>query len=107
VFIAAMLTVVGYSINDTVVVFDRIREFANMATAKEDLSSVLNRAINQTLSRTIMTSLVTLLVVLVLLFFGGEVLRGFSFALVIGIIFGTYSSIFIASPVILDFSKRK
>jgi SecD/SecF fusion protein len=107
VFIAAMLTVVGYSINDTVVVFDRIREFANMATAKEDLSSVLNRAINQTLSRTIMTSLVTLLVVLVLLFFGGEVLRGFSFALVIGIIFGTYSSIFIASPVILDFSKKK
>ncbi len=78
-----------------------------MATAKEELASILNRAINQTLSRTIMTSFVTLLVVLVLLFFGGEVLRGFSFALTIGIIFGTYSSIFIASPVVLDFSKKK
>ncbi|MDO1447561.1 protein translocase subunit SecDF [Rhodocytophaga aerolata] len=107
VFIAAMLTVVGYSINDTVVVFDRIREFASMATTKEELPSILNRAIGQTLSRTIMTSLVTLLVVLILLFFGGEVLRGFSFALTIGIIFGTYSSIFIASPVVLDFSKKK
>jgi SecD/SecF fusion protein len=107
VFIAAMLTVVGYSINDTVVVFDRIREFASMATTKEELPSILNRAIGQTLSRTIMTSLVTLLVVLILLFFGGEVLRGFSFALAIGIIFGTYSSIFIAAPVVLDFSKKK
>ncbi|QHT69349.1 protein translocase subunit SecDF [Rhodocytophaga rosea] len=107
VFIAAMLTVVGYSINDTVVVFDRIREFATLATTKEELPSILNRAINQTLSRTIMTSMVTLLVVVVLLIFGGEVLRGFSFALTIGIVFGTYSSIFIASPIVLDLSKKK
>jgi SecD/SecF fusion protein len=107
VFIAAMLTVVGYSINDTVVVFDRIREFATLATTKEELPSILNRAINQTLSRTIMTSLVTLLVVVILLIFGGEVLRGFSFALTVGIIFGTYSSVFIAAPVVLDFSKKK
>lgn len=107
VFIAAMLTVIGYSINDTVVVFDRIREFAGMASSKENLASILNRSISQTLSRTVMTSFVTLLVVLILFLFGGEVLRGFSFALVIGIVLGTYSSIFIAAPVVLDFSKRK
>jgi SecD/SecF fusion protein len=107
VFIAAMLTVVGYSINDTVVIFDRIREFAGMASSREEMSSVLNRSINQTLSRTIMTSFTTFLVVFILFLFGGEVLRGFSFALLIGIVFGTYSSIFIASPVVLDFSKKK
>jgi SecD/SecF fusion protein len=107
VFIAAMLTVIGYSINDTVVVFDRIREFAGMASSKEELSSILNRSINQTLSRTVMTSLVTLLVVVILFIFGGEVLRGFSFALLIGIVFGTYSSIYIAAPVVLDFSKKR
>lgn len=107
VFIAAMLTVIGYSINDTVVVFDRIREFAGMASSKENLASILNQSISQTLSRTVMTSFVTLLVVLILFLFGGEVLRGFSFALVIGIIIGTYSSIFIAAPIVLDFSKKK
>jgi SecD/SecF fusion protein len=107
VFIAAMLTVIGYSINDTVVVFDRIREFTGMASTKENLEGILNRSISQTLSRTVMTSFVTLLVVLILFLFGGEVLRGFSFALVIGIVLGTYSSIFIAAPIVLDFSKRK
>lgn len=107
VFIAAILTVIGYSINDTVVVFDRIREFANLATSRDSLPGVLNRAINQTLSRTVMTSFVTLLVVIILFLFGGEVLRGFSFALIIGIVLGTYSSIFVAAPVVLDFSRDK
>lgn len=103
VFIAAMLTVVGYSINDTVVVFDRIREDAGDIT-KPDFGEKLNTAINNTLSRTIMTSSTTLLVVLILFLFGGEVLRGFSYALLIGVLIGTYSSVFIASPIVLDIS---
>ncbi|TAE75274.1 MAG: protein translocase subunit SecDF [Bacteroidetes bacterium] len=103
VFIAAMLTVIGYSINDTVVVFDRIREFAG-DTRESNFGAKLNSAINDTLSRTIMTSGTTLIVVAVLFFFGGQVLSGFSYALLVGIIIGTYSSIFIASPVVLDIS---
>lgn len=103
VFIAAMLTVIGYSINDTVVVFDRIREFAG-DTREDNFSSKLNSAINDTLSRTIMTSGTTLLVVAVLFLLGGQVLSGFAYALLVGIIIGTYSSIFIASPVVLDIS---
>lgn len=103
VFIAAMLTVVGYSINDTVVVFDRIREFAG-DTSRQDFGEKLNAAINQTISRTIMTSSTTLLVVLILFLFGGEVLRGFSYSLLIGVLIGTYSSVFIASPIVLDIS---
>ena len=106
VFIAAILTVIGYSINDTVVVFDRIRETLGIKS-KATNEETFNTAINQTISRTIMTSLTTLLVILILFIFGGEVLRGFSFALLVGILVGTYSSIFIATPVVLDLAKRK
>ena len=106
VFIAAVLTVIGYSINDTVIVFDRIREnIENKGTSK--LVKVFNDAINQTLGRTLITSFTTLIVVIVLLIFGGEVLRGFSFALFIGILVGTYSSIYIATPIVVDLMKRE
>ncbi|MEP0713423.1 MAG: protein translocase subunit SecD, partial [Algoriphagus sp.] len=106
VFIAAVLTVIGYSINDTVIVFDRIREnIENRGTHK--LVKVFNDAINQTLGRTLITSFTTLIVVIVLLIFGGEVLRGFSFALFIGILVGTYSSIYIATPIVVDLMKRE
>ena len=106
VFIAAVLTVIGYSINDTVIVFDRIREnIENRGTNK--LVKVFNDSINQTLGRTLITSFTTLIVVLVLLFFGGEVLRGFSFALFVGIGVGTYSSVFIATPIVVDLMKRE
>ena len=106
VFIAAMLTVVGYSINDTVIVFDRIREnIENRGTSK--LVKMFNDAINQTMARTLITSATTLIVVVVLLIFGGEVLRGFSFALFIGILVGTYSSIYIATPIVVDLMKRE
>ncbi len=100
-FIAAILTVIGYSINDTVVVFDRIREYQNKYT-KEDNASIFNAAINSTISRTVITSLTTFFVVAVLFFFGGSSIKGFAFALLIGIIVGTYSSIFIATPIMLD-----
>ena len=102
-FIAAILTVIGYSINDTVVVFDRIREFANIYI-KKTKHEVINMAINSTVSRTVITSLTTLFVVLILFLFGGTSLRGFAFALVIGILVGTYSSIFVATPVMSDLS---
>ncbi len=106
VFIAAMLTVVGYSINDTVIVFDRIREnIENRGTSK--LVKMFNDAINQTMGRTLITSFTTLIVVMVLLIFGGEVLRGFSFALLIGVLVGTYSSIYIATPIVVDLMKRE
>lgn len=106
VFVAAILTIIGYSINDTVVVFDRIRERLHL-NPEGELNKVFNEAINSTLSRTLITSFTTLLVVLILFIFGGEVLRGFSFALLIGILVGTYSSIFIATPIVLDFSQKK
>jgi SecD/SecF fusion protein len=106
-FIAALLTVIGYSINDTVVVFDRIREFLSLHHAKTDEpKEVINNAINNTLSRTIITALTVLFVLIVLFVFGGDVIRGFSFALLIGVCFGTYSSICIATPVIIDFGKK-
>ncbi|ASU33761.1 protein translocase subunit SecDF [Mucilaginibacter xinganensis] len=106
-FIAAILTVIGYSINDTVVVFDRIREFLNLHHAKnDDPKTVINDAINNTLSRTIITALTVVLILLVLFIFGGDVIRGFSFALLIGVCFGTYSSICVATPVIIDFGKK-
>jgi len=106
VFIAAVLTVIGYSINDTVIVFDRIREnIENRGTHK--LVKVFNDAINQTLGRTLITSFTTLIVVIVLLMFGGEVLRGFAFALFVGILVGTYSSIYIATPIVVDLMKRE
>jgi SecD/SecF fusion protein len=102
-FIAAILTVIGYSINDTVVVFDRVREFMN-AYSKRTKTEVINMAINSTVSRTIITSLTTLFVVSILFAFGGGSIRGFAFALMVGIIVGTYSSIFIATPIMSDFS---
>lgn len=104
--IAAFLTIVGYSINDTVVVFDRIRETLGFSKTKP-LEEVINRSINDTLSRTVITSGTTLLVVLVLFIFGGEVLRGFAFALSFGIVIGTFSSIFVASPVLLEMKRRQ
>jgi preprotein translocase subunit SecF len=98
--VAALLTLVGYSMNDTIVVFDRIRE--NLKTMRrESLANIINLSINQTLSRTVLTSGLTLLTALALWLFGGDVLNGFSFALVAGIIVGTYSSVFIASPILV------
>lgn len=104
-FIAAILTVVGYSINDTVVVFDRIREFLG-AFKKRPEHELINDALNSTLSRTVNTSLSTIFVLLMIFIFGGEVIRGFTFALLIGIVVGTYSSLFIASPVMYDMAKK-
>ena len=101
-FIAAILTVVGYSINDTVVVFDRIREYLG-SHKKQEIGTVINNALNSTLSRTVNTSLSTIFVLAMIFFFGGEVIRGFSFALLIGVMVGTYSSLCIASPVMYDF----
>ena len=98
--IAALLTIIGYSLNDTIVVYDRIRENIRRSP-KEKLISVVNGSINQTLSRTILTSSTTLIVVLCLFLLGGEVIHDFSFALLVGILVGTYSSIYIASPILL------
>jgi preprotein translocase subunit SecF len=110
--VAAILTLVGYSMNDTIVIFDRIRENLHL-NRREPLGEVINKSVNQTLSRTVMTSGLTFLTVLALFLFGGPVLHGFSFALVVGIIIGTYSSVFVASPIVLfwhefsDKGKRK
>ncbi len=104
-FIAAILTVIGYSINDTVVVFDRIRERLGMYP-KRDKVIVINNALNSTLSRTVSTSLSTLFVLLAIFLFGGEVIRGFIFALLIGVVVGTYSSLFVATPLAYDVQKR-
>lgn len=104
-FIAAILTVVGYSINDTVVVFDRIREFLN-SYKKRDMEEVVNEALNSTLSRTINTSLSTFFVLLMIFIFGGEVIRGFAFALMIGVAVGTYSSLCVATPIVVDLTKK-
>ena len=101
-FIAAILTVIGYSINDTVVVFDRIREVGRDMQDKASFEDIVNMAVNNTISRTCITSLTTLLVVLILFLFGGSGISGFAFALLIGILVGTYSSIFIATPVVVD-----
>ena len=100
-FIAAILTIIGYSINDTVIVYDRIREYINEHPSK-DLVTNVNDAINGTLSRTVMTSFTTIIVVIVLFLFGGSAIKGFSFALLVGIVVGTYSSIFIASAIVVD-----
>lgn len=105
IFVAALLTIIGYSINDTVIIFDRIREYMGLGTSHERVK-IFNSAITSTLSRTIVTSGTVLMVVIVLLIFGGEILRGFSFALVIGVIIGTYSSIFIAAPLVIDLDKK-
>lgn len=105
-FIAAILTVMGYSMTDTVVVFDRIREYLSKNTAQSTLQTTINTALNATLSRTINTSLTIFFVLLAIFIFGGEVIRGFSFALLIGIVVGTYSSICIATPIVIDFQKK-
>ncbi len=105
-FIAAILTVIGFSMNDTVIVFDRIREYSrDMKGATK--TTIINRAINDTLSRTVMTSLTVFVTLLILFIFGGEVTRGFAFAMLIGVITGTYSSIFVGAPVLVDFAKSK
>jgi SecD/SecF fusion protein len=109
VFIAAILTVIGYSINDTVVVFDRIREEIGVNPDlgnKELMIKTINESINHTMSRTVMTATTVFLVVTVLLFFGGDVLRGFSFAMFVGVVFGAYSSIFVAAPIVIDFASK-
>ena len=103
-FIAAVLTVIGFSMNDTVIVFDRIREYFRKSP-NEDKATVINRAINDTLSRTIMTSLCVFITLLILFIFGGEATRGFAFAMLIGVFTGTYSSIFVAAPVLVDMDK--
>ena len=105
-FIAAILTVVGYSLNDTVVIFDRIREFAGIHT-KWSYTEVVDKALSSTLGRTINTSLTTLLVMMAIFLFGGDSIRGFMFALIIGVVVGTYSSLFVATPVMFDTSKNK
>lgn len=103
-FIAAVLTIIGYSINDTVVIFDRIREFKRRY--KRDFTTNVNSALNSTLSRTITTSGTTLVVLIAIALFGGEVIRGFAVALIIGVVVGTYSSIFIATPTMYDMSRK-
>ena len=104
--IAAFLTIVGYSLNDTIVIFDRVRE--NVKTSKgSSMESVINQSINDSLSRTIVTSLTTFLVVLILFLVGGEVIHTFSFAMIVGVVIGTYSSIFVASPIVIRMDKRQ
>ena len=105
-FIAAILTVVGYSLNDTVVIFDRIREFAGIHT-KWKYSEVVDKALSSTLGRTINTSLTTLLVMLAIFLFGGDSIKGFMFALIVGVVVGTYSSLFVATPIMFDSSKKE
>jgi SecD/SecF fusion protein len=105
-FIAAILTVIGFSMNDTVIVFDRVREYSREMRGA-DKATIINRAVNDTLSRTIMTSLTVFLTILILFLVGGEVTRGFAFAMLIGVITGTYSSIFVAAPILVDFGRSK
>jgi SecD/SecF fusion protein len=105
-FIAAILTVIGFSMNDTIIVYDRIREYSRqMVGAPKE--TIINAAINDTLSRTIMTSLTVFLTILILFLVGGEVTRGFAFAMLIGVVTGTYSSIFVAAPVLVDLGGKK
>ncbi len=102
-FVGALLTIMGYSMNDTVVVFDRVREYLNENKGKkEDIATIINNALNSTLSRTAVTGLSTMMVLLVLFIFGGATIRGFSFAMLIGVIVGTYSSLFVATPIVVD-----
>lgn len=106
-FVGALLTIMGYSMNDTVVVFDRVREYlAENKGKKETIATIINNALNSTLSRTAVTGFSTILVLLVLFIFGGETIRGFSFAMLIGVIVGTYSSLFVATPIVVDSLSR-
>ncbi|WP_457554102.1 protein translocase subunit SecF [Desulfobacula sp.] len=104
--IAALLTIIGYSLNDTIIVFDRIRENIKGAQTNDVLSPLFNKSINETLSRTILTSLTTLIVLFALYFLGGEIIHNFAFAMIIGVFVGTYSSIFVASPIVLLAQKK-
>jgi preprotein translocase SecF subunit len=104
--VAALLTIVGYSLNDTVVIYDRIREELRKYK-KMPLTELINQALNLTLSRTLMTSITTLLALLSLYIFGGEVIKGFTFAMIWGVLIGTYSSIFIASPVLIKLKVKR
>ena len=105
-FIAAVLTVIGFSMNDTVIVFDRIREDSRTLRGKTK-AEIINKAVNETLPRTIMTSLTVFLTILILFLVGGEVTKGFAFAMLIGVITGTYSSIFVAAPILIDMAKKR
>jgi SecD/SecF fusion protein len=105
-FIAAILTVIGFSMNDTIIVFDRIRENSRLMKGA-DKGTVINKSINDTLSRTIMTSLTVFITILILFIVGGEVTKGFAFAMLIGVVTGTYSSIFVAAPILVDFAKGR
>jgi SecD/SecF fusion protein len=105
-FIAAILTVIGFSMNDTVIVYDRVREYSHTMKGM-DKATLINKAINDTLSRTIMTSLTVFLTILILFLVGGEVTKGFAFAMLIGVVTGTYSSIFVAAPMLVDLAKSK
>ena len=106
-FIAAILTVIGYSLNDTVIVFDRIREYLNEHDKTRRMGTIINQAINSTISRTLNTSMTTMIVLLAIFFFGGASIKGFMFAMIVGIGVGTYSSIFIATPIMFDTIKKK
>jgi SecD/SecF fusion protein len=105
--IAALLTILGYSINDTVIVFDRIREFLTSKRSNQDDKFMINMALNDTLSRTIITSSTVFVVCVILFLFGGDALKNFSFAMLIGVIVGTYSSLCIATPVVVDLLGKK
>ena len=105
-FIAAILTVIGYSMNDTVIVYDRIRENLNLDKNTDDHGAIINKSLNTTLSRTFNTSMILFVVLLVMFIFGGPAIKGFLFALLIGVVIGTYSSLCVATPIIIDFNKR-
>ena len=105
--IAALLTIIGYSLNDTIIVFDRIRENIKGESDKTGLPALFNQSINQTLSRTILTSLTTLIVLLALFFLGGEIIHNFAFAMIVGVVIGTYSSVFVATPIVLAASLKR
>ncbi len=104
--IAALLTIIGYSLNDTIIVFDRIRENIKGAKTTDALPELFNKSINSTLSRTILTSVTTLIVLLALYLYGGEIIHNFAFAMIVGVLIGTYSSVFVASPIVLAANKR-
>jgi SecD/SecF fusion protein len=105
-FIAAVLTVISYSMNDTVIVFDRIRESLNFDKGQHEAKEVINEALNKTLSRTFNTSMILFVVLLIMFIFGGPSIKGFLFALLIGVVIGTYSSLCVATPILIDFTKR-
>lgn len=105
--IAALLTIIGYSLNDTIIVFDRIRENIKGESDRAGLPVLFNQSINQTLSRTILTSVTTLIVLLALFFLGGEIIHNFAFAMIVGVVIGTYSSIFVATPIVLSASLKR